>query len=389
MLCLRREPLVRSAIAYLMLATLMGGLSACTPRNNTADKLAKDTQRVEEFDSSLTFNDVTLEQADDKGKLWWKVKAKQARYSKDQKTAMIEAPKGELFQDGKLVFKIEAQKGEVHQDGKSIVMKGAIVATDVRDGTVLKGNEVEWRPKEDMLLLRNKFSGSHKQMDIAGQTGRFLTRARKVEISGQVVALAKDPNLNIKTEQLTWEIKNQKVMATRSVQIERYQEKTLTERATSTTANVDLKTKVVSLQQAAQLNLLQPGVQVNSEILTWNIDAQRAKSDRPVTILNPAQQLTMSANQGELALKEQMVYLTGNVKGVGQKNQSELYADQANWSLVTQQFNAAGHVNYRQANPALNLNGPQATGTLQDKNVIVTADRNQQVVTEIVPGNIH
>ena len=380
---------MRRAIVYLMVATLISSLNACTPRNKTADKLAQDSQRAEEFDSSLTFNDVTLEQADDHGKLWWKVKAKKARYSKDQKTAVIEVPKGELFQDGKLVFKVEAQKGEVHQDGKSILMKGAIVATDVRDGTVLKGNEVEWRPKEDVLLLRNKFTGNHKQVDIAGQTGRFLTRTRKVELSGQVVALAKDPNLNIKTEQLTWEIKNQKMMATRSVQIERYKDQTLTERATSTKADVDLKAKVVNLQQAAQLNLIQPGVQVNSEILSWNVDAQRAKSDRPVTILNPAQQLTMSANQGELALKEQMVYLTGNVRGFGQKNQSELYADQANWSLVTQQFNATGNVHYRQANPALNLNGPQATGTMQDKNVVVTADSNHQVVTEIVPENIH
>lgn len=134
--------------------------------------------------------------------------------------------------------------------------------------------------------------------------------------------------------------------------------------------------------------MLQPGLQVNSEILTWNIEAQTAKSDRPLTILNPAQQLTMSANQGQLALKTQLVYLVGNVRGVGQKNQSELSADRANWSLATQQFNAEGNVNYRQANPALNLNGPRATGTMQDQNVIVTADRNQQVVTEIVPGNI-
>jgi LPS export ABC transporter protein LptC len=376
---------LRRAIAYLLLAVLMSG-TACTPRNKTADQLAKDTRQVEEFDNSLTFNDVTLEQADDKGKLWWKVKAKQARYSNDQKNAVIEAPKGELFQDGKLVFKVEAQKGEVYKDGKSILMKGAIIATDVRDGTIIKGNEAEWRPKEDVLLLRNKFTGSHKQMNIAGQTGRFLTRARRVEISGQVVALAKDPNLNIKTEQLTWEIKNQKVLATKSVQIERYQAQALTERATSTSADVDLKTKLVNLKQAAQLNLMQPGVQVNSEILTWNVDTQRAKSDRPVTILNPAQQLTMSANQGELALKEQMVYLVGNVRGLGQKNRSELYADRANWSLVTQQFNATGHVNYRQANPALNLNGPQATGTMQDQNVVVTADSSQRVVTEIVPN---
>jgi LPS export ABC transporter protein LptC len=381
--------LLRRSIALnLSLVILLSGLGACKPQSRTVDKLAKDTQNIEDFDSSLTFNDVTLEQADEKGRPWWRVKAKQARYSKDQKRAIIETPKGELFQDGKLVFKVEAQQGEVLQDGKSILLKGKIVATDVKDGTVLKGNEVEWRPQQDVLLLRNKFTGTHRQMDVAGETGRFLTRARKLELFGKIVALAKESNLQIKTEQLVWEIKNQKVLGDRSVQIDRYKEKTLTERATATKAEVDIKAKIVSLKQTAQLNLIQPVLQINSDLLTWNIDAKTAKSEVPVTILNPAQGMTMTANQGELQLQSQMVYLVGNVHGVRQKNQSELFADRANWSLETQQFSATGNVNYRQAEPALNLTGPQATGTMQDQKVIVTADSNRQVVTEIVPGNM-
>jgi LPS export ABC transporter protein LptC len=381
--------LLRRSIALnLSLVILLSGLGACKPQSRTVDKLAKDTQNIEDFDSSLTFNDVTLEQADEKGRPWWRVKAKQARYSKDQKRAIIETPKGELFQDGKLVFKVEAQQGEVLQDGKSILLKGKIVATDVKDGTVLKGNEVEWQPQKDVLLLRNKFTGTHRQMDVVGETGRFLTRARKLELFGKVIALAKESHLQIKTEQLVWEIKNQKVLGDRSVQIDRYKEKTLTERATATKAEVDIKAKIVSLKQTAQLNLIQQALQINSDLLTWNIDAKTAKSEVPVTILNPSQGMTMTANQGELQLQSQMVYLVGNVHGVRQKNQSELFADRANWSLETQQFSATGNVNYRQAEPALNLTGPQATGTMQDQKVIVTADSNRQVVTEIVPGNM-
>jgi len=44
----------------------------------------KDTSSVENVESNLTFNDVTLEQADEQGRSVWKVKAEEATYSKDK-----------------------------------------------------------------------------------------------------------------------------------------------------------------------------------------------------------------------------------------------------------------------------------------------------------------
>jgi len=208
-----KKPSLNRAIALnLLLITLLTGTGGCFNRNRTADKLKEDTKEIQRFDSNLTFNDVTLEQADDKGKLWWKMKAKQASYSKDQKNAVIEDPKGELYQDGKPVFQIAAQKGEVKGDGKSVLLKGAIVATDLRDGTILKGDELEWRPTEDVLFVRNNVTGTHKQMQFSAQEGRVLTRARTIELFRQIVASSKTPELQIRTEHLTWDVKGEKVM---------------------------------------------------------------------------------------------------------------------------------------------------------------------------------
>ncbi|NET10097.1 MAG: LPS export ABC transporter periplasmic protein LptC, partial [Symploca sp. SIO2B6] len=42
--------------------------------------------------------------------------AKQATYSQDQKTALVNNPTGDLFQDGEVVLQVSAKSGEVKQD---------------------------------------------------------------------------------------------------------------------------------------------------------------------------------------------------------------------------------------------------------------------------------
>jgi LPS export ABC transporter protein LptC len=379
---LRKVKLNRSIVLNLLLITLLAGTSGCVNRSRTADKLTEDTKEIQKFDSNITFNDVTLEQADDKGQLWWKVKAKQASYSKDQKNAVIQSPKGELYQDGKVVFQIQAEKGEVRGDGKAILMKGMIIATDVRDGTVLKGNELEWRPTEDLLLVRDRITGTHQQMQFVAQEATFRTRARTMELSKQIVATAKNPDLQLRTEHLTWNIKDEKVMGDRPLQIERYQNKVLTDRGSADKAAVDLQAKTVNLQQNAKLDSKEKNVQIASNNLLWNLDAQTINSSQPVTIINPPQQVTLTANQGLMNLQNNTVDLAGNVRGVGQKNQSKLSADRVIWFLSTQQFEATGNVNYRQENPPFSLAGPRALGKLDDQQVAVNGGR---VEMQIVP----
>ncbi len=377
-----KKPSLNRAIALnLLLITLLIGTGGCFNRNRTADKLKEDTKEIQRFDSNLTFNDVTLEQADDKGKLWWKMKAKQASYSKDQKNAVIEDPKGELYQDGKPVFQIAAQKGEVKGDGKSILLKGAIVATDLRDGTILKGDELEWKPTEDVLFVRNNVTGTHKQMQFSAQEGRVLTRARTIELFRQIVALSKTPELQIRTEHLTWDVKGERVMGDRPIQVDQYKNKVLTDRGSADKAEVDLKAKTVNLQQNARLDLKEKGVQVSSNSLLWNLDAQTLASSQPITIVNPPQQVTLNANQGAVDLQKNTVDLVGNVRGVGQKNQSKLDADRVLWFITTQRFEATGNVNYRQENPPFSLLGPRASGKLDDQQVAVNGGRVELQIT--------
>lgn len=372
---LRRSILLNATLAALLLVT-----SACKSQTRTAEKLAEDTQGAQKFDSNLTFNNVTLEQANEKGQLWWRVKAKQAVYAKDQKNATVQEPRGELYQDGQPVFRIEGQKSDIQQDGKSIVLKGQITATDVRDGSVLKGNEVEWRPTEDILIVRNGFTGDHKQIQLAAKEGRFQTRARKLDVTGQIVAQVKEPQLQIRTEHLVWELQNQKVIGDRPVQIDRYENKQISDRATADQSNVDLKAKIATLRQNARITL-NSGLQVSGNSLAWNVDQKTLTAAEPLTIVNPAQQITLTADSGNMQIDKQIANLNGNVRGVGEKNQSQLSADRVTWFLTTQQFQANGNVNYRQNNPPFSLNGPQAAGKLDDQQVAVDGGRVELQIT--------
>jgi LPS export ABC transporter protein LptC len=371
----------RFVAAPLIGVVLLLSLSACSTENRTVKKLAEDTSSVQNFENNLSFNDVTLEQANEQGQPVWKVKAKQATYSQDKKVAQIKSPTGELFQDGKSVYQISGQQGEIQQDGKRLFLKGQIVATDPKNGVVLRGNELEWRPLEDVLIVRNQLTGTHRQMQVVAQEARAFSRASRVELQGRVVANATDPALQLRTEHLIWQLKEQKLIGDRPLQIDRYKAKKITDRATANQGEVFLKTKVVTLKQNAQLALLDPPMQVASNHLSWNLNTETITANQPLRIVHHKEQMTVTAKQGRMDLQKDTVYLTGDVYAVGQRRQV-LNSKTLTWYVPTKLVEAQGNVFYRQVEPPVSFTGQKAIGKLQDQSIVVSGGR---VVTEIIP----
>jgi LPS export ABC transporter protein LptC len=376
-----------SSSSYCYLAVPLIGLglilllSACGDQTKTEEKLAQETSSVQDIERELTFNDVTLEQSDKQGRPIWKVNAKQATYSKDRKIAQVQSPNGQLFQDGKALYYITAQKGEIEQDGEKLFLKGQIVAKDPRHNLVLRGNQLEWRPKEDLLVVRDQLTGSNPQVQAVAQEARVKSRAGRVELQGQVQAMVSDPSLQMRTEHLIWQMREQKLIGDRPLQIDRYKDKKITDRATANSGEVNLKTKVTTLKQNAQLALLDPPMQVTSNSMSWNMNAETVTADQPVRVVQRQQQMTVTADKGKMDLQKEVVYLNGNVNGVGQRRQS-LKANAVTWYLPSQLMEASGDVFYTQVNPPASFKGQKAVGNLQNQNVAVSGGR---VVTEIVP----
>ncbi len=368
-------------LTLLLLFTLV----ACGGQPRTTNKSQTESQSPQDLESKLTFFDVTLEQADEIGRPIWKVRAKQAKYTKERQIGQAENPYGELYQDGQIVYQVQADKADIEQDGKQLFLKGKIIATDPKNGVVLRGNELEWRPQEDLLIVRNKINGTHKQLQAVAQEARVKTRTQRINFSGGVVANSADPTLQMRTEHLIWQVKEEKLIADRSVVIDRYKNNQITDRGKGDAAEVNLKTKIATVTKNAQIELLDPPMQIASNSATWNLNTETVTTNAPVRVFHRAENVTVTANQGELKIPQKTVYLTGNVNGVGQRRQS-IKSKNLTWFLDKKLVEAKGDVVYKQADPPMTFNGDTAVGNLQTENIVVNGGNSgNRVVTEIIP----
>ncbi|MCP6759769.1 MAG: LPS export ABC transporter periplasmic protein LptC [Fischerella sp. CENA71] len=374
----------RPRILFLTLLLVIG-LVSCSDQTRTSNKSPAENVSPQDTDSKLTFFDVTLEQADEVGRPIWKVVAKQAKYTKEKQIGQVETPYGELYQDGKIVYQVQAEKADIEQNGKQLFLKGKIVATDPKNGVVLHGNELEWRPQEDLLIVRNQINGTHKQLKAVAKEARVKTRTQRIDFSGGVVANSQDPPLQMRTEHLIWQIKDEKLIADRPVQIDRYKNNQITDRGSGDTAEVNLKTKIASITKNAQIALLEPPMQIASNSMNWNMNTEIVTTNAPVRVFHRVENVTVTANQGELRIPQKTVYLIGNVNGIGQKRQS-LKSNTATWYLDQKLIDAQGNVVYKQVDPPMTFTGEKAVGNIQTENIVVSGGNSQgRVVTEIIP----
>ncbi len=192
--------------------------------------------------------------------------------------------------------------------------------------------------------------------------------------------------MKFQSTHVTWLVDQKKLISDRPLQLDRtLAGKPSSDQATSSAGVVDLATKTATLNQNTQVSLTDPPVKVSSNSLVWNVDAKTIVSDQPVTLVNQKQRVTLTANRGQVNTETKMAYLNGNVRGIGERNQSQLVSDHLTYNLETQQFLAEGGVNYQQANPPFNLMGPRATGKVGDQVVVVNGGR---VMTQFIPDTV-
>ncbi|MCT7980801.1 LPS export ABC transporter periplasmic protein LptC [Laspinema olomoucense] len=377
-----------SGFFLLFLYALLGlGLPSCSFFKKGDTPVG--TEGEEGQDQALTFNDVTLEQANAEGEIVWKVRSPSARYNDEQKITYLETPTGELFQEGQLVYKIQSKTGQVHGDGSKIVLQDQIVATELQNQAVLRAQELEWLPGQDLLIVRNNVSGTHPDLQITANEARLKSQAQRMELLGNVVATTqKNPAaLQMRSEAVVWQMETDQIISDRPVQIDRYlcenpQNCPASDKAVGDRGELNLETNVVTLEQEVQITLSKPPLTINSDLMRWNIDAQNVTSERRVTIVHPKQTLTLMGDRGTLELASSIISLVGNVSGVRDRPSSEFKADRMTWVIPTEEFQAEGNVFYRQANPPFTVTGPKAVGKLQNQSIVVTGG---DVVTDVIP----
>lgn len=402
----------------------------------------------EKIDAALTLRTVTLEQPDENGNLLWRIKAKAVNYSPDSQKAELTELEGEFFQAGKTIYTVKADKGEVQQNGETLYLRGNLVATSTEGELTLQGERLKWQPKQDLLVMGNfqddalvdsaedatdKLEGDaasenldenlgrspkanaplakalttqdlldktaaknapvfgfNLQMEVIAQVVSVSNQDNRVELTGGVAAKSKaSPWLTFASEQLTWLTEQELIQTAKPLTVEKYQAEgyeTVTDRVIGAKGNVQLAKNIVTLDESVQLESLTQPLKVTSEVAVWDVEAQTVEMNSPVNIEQPERKVTASANQASLDLAQQVVYLTGNVRANGEKNDSRLQADRVVWKTQSQDIEAEGNVQYEQAaSPEASISGEKATGNIEQGTVVILGGESGDVVTEIVP----
>ena len=370
-------------------------LSSCAPPDPLEQRSQAPPPKEE---SSLTLNNATLEQANAKGQTVWKIQVQEARYSPDGRNATLVNVKGDFYENGKVVLQVKADKGEIIEDGKALFLRENIVALDPRNKAVLRAQEVEWQTESSILTARQNLKGEHPDLTVTAKEGRYETKEERLIVSGDVVAVTehntkdqnqpKDPRrLELKTDRITWEIKNNRVFGDRPLTLVRFVDKTATDEVKSDQAELLLKQQLVNLVGLNQFKSVEPPLQIAAEPISWSYLTRFVTTDDPISIVDYKQQITVRGNRGAVNLAAGVAKLEQGTNTTSQEQQSQLYADELTYNFGPQTLQAKGNIIYEQQKGVkFNLTGDLAQGSLPDNNVVVTSTSPERVVTEIFPN---
>ena len=363
------------------------GISACgnnSPAPSSNNSPARSATK-------LVLNNAILEQSSDRQNLVWKIKSASTIYSDDRKVAQLEGVTANLLQNNKVILQIGADVGEVRDNGRLILLQQNIVAQDTRNGSVVKSNRVEWRPTENLLILPQNFIGTHPNMEVKAQKGKYFTDTENLELQGKVTATSIKPALQLTSDRLMWNIPQNKVESPLPFKVVRYQpDETVSDRLVADRGEIDLTQKIATLDKNIELVSLDPQLQIATDALTWNYQNRTASTDKPIQIVDRENKLDITGNRGTIDFQQQVARLNNGIRGINQRKSSKLYASELVWNIDTEVIEATGNVTYQQANPKVNSTGEKAVGKLKENNIVVSSgvsgNNKRRQVTSIIGG---
>jgi LPS export ABC transporter protein LptC len=367
-------------------------------------------------ENKLTIENFSLEQSDAQGKLWWKMKAKQATYTIDRKVAQVKDLAGELYQDGQVVMRLTAKTASMVQDGEKVTLQGDVTATETRNQLVVISQELEWEPNKDLVTISKGVRANHPKAQVTGDRGTYISRQQRLELFDKIVAVAPAENVRLQTTYLLWQVDTANISSNQPVQIDRFKDGKPIEQVTATNINYNIdkqvaklggnvkfnslaqamkveasnatwevKTNIVALQDKIRFDGTKPILRVTANTARWSINQQLITASSALEIFHPAEQATFTANSGSLNLAKNTATLTGNAKGLTTRNQAKLQAENITWNIDSQLLVGQGKVRYQQTNPAMTVSGSEAQGKLQDQSVVISGNGKDFVETQIIP----
>jgi LPS export ABC transporter protein LptC len=371
---LKIQPIIKNLLGVTCLLFVV----ACQPAQSPSNSAKSETKTENRSETKLILNDAILEQSNETGTISWKIQAKSTVYTEDKQTAYLESVTGNLIENGRIVLQISGDRARVNDNGNFILLEGNVIASDPRNGAVVKSNSIEWRPKENLFIVPNNLTGNHKNLQIKATTGKYFTSRESLELSEGAVVTTFQPSLQLKSDRLTWHIPQKSITSTTPINIVRYDRHIVTDRLTAEAANLDLGKSLATLTKNIELISLNPQLQIATDSLLWNYQTRLIETDKPIQIVDQINRLTITGNRGTLDLAAEIAKLQNGIEGINTRDSAYLYARELIWQIKPQTVEANDDIIYRQNNPQLELTGDKAIGNLQNNHIVVSSHTGQK-----------
>ena len=327
---------------------LLSAIVACRGANPQANSKSQDIKISGRPNTELVLNNAVLEQSNDQGNLFWKIKSNKTIYSDDKKNAYLKDITANLIADGKLILQVSAEAGEVRDNNNLILLEDNVVAVDPRSNIILNSDRAEWRPQENILIVTENLRINKSNLEVTANQAQYFTDRENLELIGKVVANTVNPYLILNTERLLWQIPQQRLIGNRAWQVVRYQDDIVTDRLVADRGEVNLEQNILNLYQNIEIISLEPQLQIATNSARWNYQNRFINATEPIQVIDRQRQLDVTGNKGQVDLTTEIVTLQGGVKGIDNRDRSTLYSQELTWDIPTNTFTATGDVVYNE-----------------------------------------
>lgn len=337
---------------------------------------------------ALVFNDITLEQVNPEGQKVWELEAESVTYEPETRLALVDKPSGLLFENGTATYRVSATTGQVDESKPEIILRGTIVLEALIDKGVLTGDQLTWKPEEELFILEGNLTGTYEDIKFTGQRAELQNKIEELRVTGQVVADLQDSDARLKTEALTWDMDQERVQGILPVLLEHYEAEKpdqIIDRATGDGIIALIPQQRFTLSPKAIVTLGKSGLEIRSESLTWDAIEERVDSPGRVTVVRSTDGLEVKGNSGNFELKTQIATLQGAIEAWNPKQAARLWADRLVWGLKDDRVEATGVVRYEQGNPVLKIEGDRAVGLLDSEEITVTSSERSVKTVYVLP----
>ncbi|MDM7325790.1 MAG: LPS export ABC transporter periplasmic protein LptC [Thermosynechococcus sp. Uc] len=372
-----------------------------------------------EVTGEVKLQNLTLRQTNAKGELLWLLQAAGARYRDDDRRQLqIQNLTGELKAEGKPAYKVQAKAVNVRQREGQLWIEGRTTVTDLRQKGTIVADQFVWQGERGVLIAQKNLQARYPQVSVTAKrleadSQRQELRALKAVQVTSVAKAAKD--LRLKTESLVWQQLLNRLLVggigqggvtVIGVGGDRQGQQLQAQRAIWSISD-----QVVTLEGGVQVQLPNPALRVEGEMVRWLIPQQQLVSDRPLRVQYPSQGIQGQANRAVFLIAESRA-IFDNAQINSQPQQAQLRAQrltwwipqervaasgqveiqrpnahlrtaQLIWRIPQQEVEAQGGVFYRQNNPRLQVQGQRAKGWLDRQEVIVSGNVQSEVPVQL------